>query len=286
MLEFFRASPRARRVLWARAGLPVVVAGFLLPALRAQEAAPKPSQFLTVQRGTLPIILSAPHGGSRRLPDVPERQGVGVAKFVKARDERTAELAERLAAELERTLHGKPYLVPARFDRKYLDVNRPAESAFESDHARPYYRAYHDALTEACREVQRKWGRGLLLDIHGQAGYPDAVVRGTNDGKTVTLLRQRYGPAALTGPKSILGYLNHKGYDVLPRLDSQDGEPARYKGGYIVQTYGSHQGHGIDAIQLEFGTRYRRQKVVEQTARDLAEAITIFYREYVKDARP
>jgi N-formylglutamate amidohydrolase len=55
----------------------------------------------------------------------------------------------------------------------------------------------------------------------------------------------------------------------------------RYRGGYTVQTYGSHQGRGVDAIQLEIGTKFRARANLEQTAMDLAEAIAVFAQEYL-----
>ena len=55
----------------------------------------------------------------------------------------------------------------------------------------------------------------------------------------------------------------------------------RYVGGYIVQTYGSHHGRGIDAIQLEIGTKLRARSNLEQTATDLAEAIAVFAHAYL-----
>jgi hypothetical protein len=52
-------------------------------------------------------------------------------------------------------------------------------------------------------------------------------------------------------------------------------------GGYIVQTYGSHRGRRIDAIQLEIGTKLRARANLERTATDLAEAIVVFAQEYL-----
>src|SRR5207302_7366381 len=120
---------------------------------------------------------------------------------------------------------------------------------------------------------------------HGQATYPDEVVRGTNNGKTVSVLLQRHGTAALTGPNSILGQLGKAGYKHIPPLASKDKEDKRYGGGYIVQTYGSHTGHAIDAIQLELGSNLRKTKALDKTAKDLAEAVGGFYRKYLAEAK-
>ena len=261
----------------------------LLPDTVASTAESKPEDFVTVQRGTLPIIISAPHGGRKKVPDVPERLGVGVTNFATVLDNNTAELAEKLAAELERRLEGKPWMVIARFERKYLDVNRAPDQSYESEKAKPYYDAYHDPLEEACKAVKEKFGRGILLDIHGQGEYPGAICRGTQNCKSVTLLRERYGWQAVTGKKSILGIMQQGGYKVLPTCDADSTvkEEAKFSGGYMVAHYGSHTGYGIDAIQLEFGSflREREKEKFKKTAVDLALAVATFHDEYLKEAK-
>jgi N-formylglutamate amidohydrolase len=233
-----------------------------------------------VWAGMLPIILSAPHGGRQSIPGVPVRRGAGVSQFATGRDNNTDELAETIAVRLEKRLNAKPFLVVARVERKYLDTNRPAESAYESREAKPYYDGYHNALQEAHDRVGREWGRGLLLDIHGQGAQAEAIYRGTGNGKTVVSLTQRFGTEAITGPKSIFNQLELMGYRVLPST-TESYKEERYVGGYIVQTYGSHHGRGIDAIQLEIGTKLRARANLEQTATDLAEAIAVFAQAYL-----
>src|SRR5262245_34328931 len=259
-----------------------VLAGLVLAAAAPLRA--DPQKLITIRSGDIPIILSAPHGGSAPIPDVPPRKGGNVAQFAIVRDDNTSELTELIAKELEKRLSAKPYLVIARFDRKYLDVNRPAEAAFESDNAKSYYRAYHKALAEFTSEAQKKWKRGLLLDIHGQKEFPSALVRGTDNGRTVELLLRRFGQTALTGPKSIFGVFAGAGFNVLPANDSRDKESTKFIGGHIVRTYGSHQGQGIDAIQLEFGSDFREKARLTKTASVVAEAIHIFCREYLPEA--
>jgi N-formylglutamate amidohydrolase len=228
----------------------------------------------------LPIILSAPHGGRQAIPGVPVRRGAGVAQFATGRDNNTDELTETIAIELEKRLAAKPFLIVARFERKYLDANRPSESAYESGDVKPYYDGYHNALREAHRRVSLEWGRGLLLDIHGQAADVEAIYRGTGNGKTVASLTQRFGMEAIAGPRSIFGQLERLRYKILPPTKASDRE-SRYVGGYIVQTYGSHRGSGLDAIQLEIGTKFRTRASLQRTATDLTEAIAVFAQEYL-----
>ncbi len=244
-------------------------------------------ELLFVQKGTLPIIVSAPHGGRKPIPGVPERQGNGIANFATVIDAQTDSLAELFSAALEKQLEKKPWLVVARFERKHLDVNRPREQAYESEKAKPYYDAYHAALTAACKAVKKEFGHGLLLDIHGQGEFRDAICRGTQNGKTVTALLDREGRVALTGRRSVLGHLERVGYKVLPACDADEKtkEEPKFSGAFIVGEYGSHAGYAIDAIQLEFGTllRAKDQDRYLQTARDLAAAVAVFHVWYLKD---
>ncbi len=269
--------------------LSFLVAVALAPALPAAPEETKPADFVVVQKGTLPIIVSAPHGGRKKVPDVPERLGVGIASFATVLDSNTDLLAEKFAAELEKLLNGKPWLVIAKFERKYIDVNRAREQAYESEKAKPYYDAYHEPLEAACKSVKMKYGRGLLLDIHGQGEFRDSICRGTQNGKTVTLLKDRDGWASLTGKRSVLGHLERSGYKILPSCDAdvKTKEEPKFTGGHIVGTYGSHTGYAIDAIQLEFGTflRDKEKDKYAKTAKDLADAVALFHDEYLKDAK-
>ena len=257
----------------------------LLPAAPARDDAPvKPADLVFVRKGTLPVIVSAPHGGRTAVPGVPPRLGVGVAKFATVRDANTAELADRFVAALEKQLGGKAWVVVARFDRKYLDVNRPRDGSYESDRAKAYYDAYHDPLAAACKAVKTTHGAGLLLDLHGQGTHPDAICRGTRNGKTVTLLKERYGWPAVVGKNSVMGRLERAGYTVLPKCDAGEAakEEAAFNGGYIVGTYGSHTGYAIDAVQVEFGTNSRERDAYPKTADALADAVAAFHDAYLK----
>ncbi len=238
-------------------------------------------KFLTLWAGMLPIILSAPHGGRQPIPRVLARRGIGVAQFTTERDSNTDELAQKIAAQLLQKLGSRPFLIVALFERKYVDANRPSDGgAYESATGKAYYDAYHQALERACEQVRGEWGRGLLLDLHGQGAEVETIFRGTDNGKSVTELERRFGREALTGEKSILGQLERRGYKIVPALTGNDGEH-RYTGGYTTRTYGSHRASGIDAIQLEFGTSLRARANLERTATDVADAILVFAQAYL-----
>ncbi len=232
------------------------------------------------ERGDLPIILVAPHGGSLQIPDVPPR-----TNGVVSQDSRTLELTRSTADQIEKLCGHRPYVVAAKFHRKYLDVNRPVEKALEHPDAMSVYREYHGKTSEMIREMRKRFPRGcLLIDMHGQKGDPDFIHRGTANGVTVLELVRRAGVESVTGTNSVLGGLAAAGFKVFPP-NTPPGKPAedrRYNGGFTVRTYGSHQPEGVDALQLEFGTNLRRETLVrERLAKELSHSIVRFGESYL-----
>ncbi len=267
-----------------------IIAVLLLLSIAVTSRAQAPMKpvaagdYIVSQRGELPIILSAPHGGTKKLPGVPERKGVGIPKggagFSIAFDSNTDLLLLELASAIHAKFGKKPYFVLAQFSRRYVDANRPPEIAYEHPMAKPIYEAYHDALALHCRDVKKAFGRGLLLDIHGQGSARDTIFRGTQNGKTVTHLRERFGDKAHTGPKSFFGLLSARDIKVHP-TEPDAKERAGFTGGHIVQKYGS-RGYGIDAIQLECGFDYRDKMKIKGVAQKMADAVHEYAGLYLK----
>ena len=242
-------------------------------------------ELVMVQAGQLPVVLSAPHGGTLQIRGVEPRQGVGMATgpsgFFTGRDAGTSELAVALADAIEKRMGKRPYLVISKVHRKYLDPNRPSGIAYEDSDAAPVYQRYHGMLQRYCNEILEEHHTGLLLDIHGQGSSSKTLYRGTANGKTVARLKERFGESAHTGEKSLFGPLGRLGWTVFP--PQGDGkEQSGFTGGFIVQTHGSHQPNGLDAMQLEFGADYRNKTQREKTAEVLSQAVQEYLEEYVE----
>jgi N-formylglutamate amidohydrolase len=253
---------------------------FTLNSLFAQSTNSTTTNLVRYQPGDLPILLTAPHGGTNVVKDVLTRTNGTLL-----RDDGTYELALLVNEELTKLMKGKqPYLVAAQFHRKYLDVNRPATNAFESPAAKPYYDTYHNQTSNYVAEIRQRFGgEGLMIDLHGQGRDAASIFRGTGNGVTVLRLIQKQGESAFTGTNSILGQLAQMGYNVIPN-NTPPGKPPEdrsYNGGFTVRTYGSHKDDGIDALQLELGYKQRRTDR-KKFAKDLAQAIYAFQKEYLK----
>lgn len=259
--------------------------GAAITALGLAESIPVASAegeaLIETQRGTLPILLTAPHGGTAAIPNVPPR-----TTGVTVRDSFTDDVARGVARRLEELLAAKPFFVIAKFQRQFADANRAEAEALESPNAKPPYTAYHQAIRGYLDEIRQAFpDRGLLLDIHGQVGNPEVLHRGTRNGGTVTRLLKRAGDAGLVGDKSLWGSLKNQGFTIFPD-SAHVGEPPEaraYGGGFTVGTYGSQQPNGIDAIQIEIGRDLRAEKAARaKLIEAMAQALLTFYRAYQK----
>jgi len=258
----------------------VITTGIVLTVLASYSHAGAADLLVMAKPGELPIIINAPHGGSEAVPGIRAREKGKILK-----DEYTLELAEALANRLQKLLGTRPYIVAARFSRKYIDANRKEATAYSGKEAKPYYDEYHRRIREFVAEIRKKYpGGALLIDIHGQSADNGAVYRGTRKGTTVDHLLNKYGCSSLAGEKSIFGVLASRGYRIVPANSEPDCliEEARYVGGYTVATYGSNNADGVDAIQLEIGAHLRRMPAF---ADDLAEAIAVFYKSFLVGRR-
>ena len=271
----------------------VVVWLFQVAVLCGQEKSTKPiipvEELVFVRTGDLPIILSAPHGGTGEIPGVTERTGAGLATgpsgFFTGRDGGTEELAMEVVEAIKKRFGKSPYVVVSKVHRKFMDPNRPADISYEDAKAKPYYDHYHDNLSKHCREVTDRFKAGVLIDLHGQGTSRETVYRGTKNGLTVTHLRETFGEQAHLGSKSLFGLLSTRGWKVHPSPHDEK-EQSGFTGGFIVLSYGSHKSQPIDAIQLEFGAEYRAAGKRAKTVAVLTDALVEYAGLYLQVRAP
>ena len=197
-------------------------------------------------------------------------------------DDGTLEIARKVSDDIFRILGKRPYLVAADFHRESLDGNRSAALAYQHPAAKPVYDFFQGKIRQYVDELRQRFAdKTILVDIHGQGVDAHTVFRGTRNRQTVERLLNRVGEEGLTGPHSILGLLEQKGNNIFPLNSApRTEEKSIFIGGYVVGTYGSHNAHGIDAIQLENGY-YLRRRGQNRFSQDLAEALAGFYHVYL-----
>jgi N-formylglutamate amidohydrolase len=235
----------------------------------AQKSAVE-SKLIVTQKGEIPIIISAPHGGTLEIPGAALRTKRDTPQFSTAWDTRTDLLAENCGEQIFKLTGKKPYLVIAKFSRKYADANRSEINGTESEVASEVHREYHKLLQQYSKSVFEQFGKGLLIDIHGQGSEKSTVFRGTNNRNSV----KGFSEEMFTGPKSFLGVLEFEGFNLTPKnAATTEKENTNYTGGFITQTYGAKGRTGLMAIQLEFGAEYRQKENIPKIAESFAKAI-------------
>jgi len=257
--------------------------------------------------GTLPVVVSAPHGGLLEPDEIPDRT-FGVL----ATDRETQALARRIRAAFLDRLGAAPHLVISRLDRSKLDPNRSIEEAAQDDpFAEHAWQEYHGFVDTARALVTRRYGSGLYLDIHGH-GHPvdrvelgyllsaDELERSDEELASGSLAAESSvqalvasSGASLTevvrGEQSLGALLQGRGVRAVPSPTEPDpaGEPY-FTGGYSTRRHGSRDGGTVSGIQLEhhFDGLRDTPENREAYAGALASAVEAFLRHWYPGLLP
>lgn len=249
-------------------------------------------QLIYHSKGNIPVLITAPHGGSKKPSDVSIRTGIDgnghkIYDFTDIKDSWTLGIAKGIHQGFKSSYGGRPYIVAADFHRKYIDANRAKLQAYESPEAEKYYDFYHNTIKSYIDDIRAKFGEGVLLDIHGQAQSPGTIYRGTRNGFAVKRLVQKRGWDAITGPHGIFGLLNSQGYTISPTRIPTKSKPlseTKLSGGATLKHHGSHNMGGIDAMQFEIGNEIRfSSKLRAKYIKDMVQNIRTFMKYHYCD---
>ncbi|EXX73269.1 hypothetical protein RirG_061750 [Rhizophagus irregularis DAOM 197198w] len=233
--------------------------------------------------GHIPLILSIPHGGHLFPDEIPDRKQ-NIPGIVKSNDINTQEIGHSLSKRIMQILNGRrPYIVINHLGRSKIDVNRPLKEGVEietSNETQIVWNDYHSFIRDAIDEVDLRFGRGLLIDIHGH-GHPENYIElgyvlsseilslsTTVLDNNIEIASESSIRALYTRMKNMIsfsellrgeytslgGKLQSLGYDTIPSHTHKFPMPNEryFHGGYSVQRYGSrHNEQVVDAIQIE-----------------------------------
>ena len=221
--------------------------------------------YLEFQKGTIPLIISVPHGGTLECENIPKRSH-GILGI----DGKTVEIARKLMGLIRANFRAQnlkskfPSYVISKVRRSKIDLNRNEAEAFNPSSiiAREIYISYHNKLREFVIDNLNFFSRSLLIDIHGfekekrPPGFRDVdIIIGTNNYESLfskPTLRKDLG-------NNIRGKIIQKFIDL--EIPIAPGHPKRKEyvltGGYITKKYGASQIHNSQALQMEFSDRIR-----------------------------
>lgn len=119
-----------------------------------------------IQRGSLPIVITAPHGGLDRPSSIPDRKQEGNLFLA---DMKTKEIAEAVGRGIhDHFKYAAPHMVLSKISRRKVDLNRSLKEGTESKNGEKVWQEYHGYVQEAIDSVLKEHQHGILLDFHGK----------------------------------------------------------------------------------------------------------------------
>lgn len=251
--------------------------------------------------GNLPIVISAPHGGTDDPPQLPERQS-GVKSF----DANTQELARSIAVAFQTKTGGSPHVIICRVTRRKIDCNRDIQEGAQGNPlAEKIWSQYSGFIQSAQIEVTRGFGKGFFVDLHGhghpvrrlELGYghdqaalenPDSALCSPSMAHESTL-RNLVSPDGsnyallLRGPFSFGALMEKRGFPSTPSPSAPHPPLPYFSGGYNTRTFARERA-GFCGLQVE--TNYQGVRDTAENRKKFAdafvEATSAFLSEHLK----
>jgi hypothetical protein len=257
------------------------------------------SNYVEYIAGDMPLVISVPHGGTLRPPDIPDR-----TKGEFTTDACTEELARTVQQAFHDCFGHSPHIIICRLDRRKVDCNRDlAEGAGADANARRAWNEFQGFIELARSNVLASAGAGFYIDLHGQShavrrvelGYclthgqltnADSVLNEPTyaaDSTVRTLARRTHLPFSelMRGTNSLGALLAAKGYPAVPSPNMPSPGPGNsyFDGGYNVRRHGSLNGGAVDGAQMEVNYVGVRDTPTNRTgfSRALAQVFDAFF---------
>ncbi len=211
-------------------------------------------------RGSIPLIISVPHGGIIMSDNIPRR-----TNGIHGIDKDTIKLACELIEMIKNIFKFKtPSYIISKIHRAKIDFNRNSSEAFdqESELAKKIYHFYHNKIEELILYNLETFNRSMLIDIHGfekdkrPKGFRDVeLILGTNNLESLypNSIPKRDWGKNLRG--KIVKEFNNLNIAIAP------GHHLRREfvltGGYITTKYGASHIKNSQTIQIEFSDKIR-----------------------------
>lgn len=249
--------------------------------------------------GTLPIILSAPHGGTIKPSEIPARTyGTTVL------DTGSYQLTQELTHELYRLTGRKPHVIVCRLSRTRLDANRAIKEAAQGNKwAEQAWNEFHTYIDASKSWVTQQCKKGHYFDIHthghskvwAELGYrltstdlkkSDATLNSNASYAKKSSIRHLASQSTLKfasllrGSTSLGSYIKGTKYEAVPSPQHPDpGGNSYFNGGYNTERHGSKNGGVIDGTQIENSSTILR---VGSQRRPYAKSLALAMLRYVE----
>lgn len=228
------------------------------------------SNYIEYIAGNLPVIVSAPHGGSLTPTEMPNRTNATTVN-----DGNTQDLVRKVRTEIQNLTGHVPHIIINRLDRNKIDCNREIVEGAQGDpEAEIAWNEFQNFIIASRTNTAARHGHGFYIDLHGhghdiqrlELGYLlSAGELGLSDGtlnsafyenqSSIRTLSQQSPltfPALLRGSNSFGALIVAEGYPAVP--SPSDPDPAGddyFNGGYNTVQHSSVNGGTISGLQIE-----------------------------------
>jgi N-formylglutamate amidohydrolase len=220
--------------------------------------------------GDMPIVVSAPHGGTLLPTEIPDR-----TTGTTTRDLNTDELAHEVVSAFVARFGKRPHLIVCKLHRRKLDANREiVEAAAGNPVAQRAWREYHGFIEASANDVRLGQGLGFYVDLHGhghdiqrlELGYLIGAAKlGLTDQQLaldLTIMSSSLWPIASTsgvsfplvlrGSNSLGAYLDAAGFPTVPSpATPSPGSNPYFEGGYSTERHGTSSDRRFAGVQIE-----------------------------------
>ena len=126
------------------------------------------SNYIEYIAGDLPIIVSAPHGGTLTPSEIPDRDCTGISDCSTTTDSYLDDLAAKVRTEVQNRVGHVPHVIICRLKRTKVDCNREIDvGAMSNVWAMVAWNEFQDFIAAAKTAVSNQYGKGFYVDLHG-----------------------------------------------------------------------------------------------------------------------
>ncbi len=211
-------------------------------------------KYFIISKGSVPIILSCPHGGFLKPKNIPDK-----LKGIKIADKNKFLISKRIIQVIFEKFGIQIYYILSKIHRSKIDFNRPprAFAAFNhhSSEAKLIHHKYHEQIQKFYQECVDKFNKCLFIDLHGftkpSEDYPD-IIFGNLFGKTLKIQNDK----KFWGFNEMVKSLS-KNFSIDDGLGITDFNLS-YSGGYITHQF--YEKRLVNAYQLEVAKHIRESR--------------------------
>jgi hypothetical protein len=250
--------------------------------------------------GNSPYVLSAPHDGFLKPAEIPDRTG----DITTGHESNVQDLIRKIGQTVFAREGRFPHIIICHLERIKLDADREIVEATQGNlFAIQAWKEYHSFIDTAAQQVQKSFGRGFYIDLHGYSSHPiqrlelgyllSSMSLSLSDSE---LDKPAYGNSSsirtmipisglsfsqlLRGPRSLGSLFENRGYPAVPSdRQPNPGSSGYFNGGYNTQRHGSAGGGPISGVQIECNMVGVRDS--ENARRSFAEAFAEVIKTYI-----